>query len=83
MTLMWNLTGQAGRNAFCQETDPPCARHSRSSLHVAAIAQLGERETEDLEVLGSIPSCGSFVGARTPIVPTLRLDESVTTPSGR
>jgi hypothetical protein len=24
----------------------------------AAIAQLGERETEDLEVLGSIPSCG-------------------------
>jgi hypothetical protein len=26
----------------------------------AAIAQLGERETEDLEVLGSIPSCGIF-----------------------
>ena len=26
----------------------------------AAIAQLGERQTEDLEVLGSIPSPGMF-----------------------
>ena len=28
----------------------------------AAIAQLGERQTEDLEVLGSIPGFGTFVG---------------------
>ena len=27
---------------------------------MAAIAQLGERETEDLEVLGSIPGFGIF-----------------------
>ena len=30
----------------------------RTEVNVAAIAQLGERETEDLEVLGSIPSHG-------------------------
>ena len=28
----------------------------------AVIAQLGERQTEDLEVLGSIPSPGIFQG---------------------
>ena len=28
---------------------------------VAAIAQLGERQTEDLEVPGSIPGLGTFV----------------------
>ena len=30
----------------------------------AAIAQLGERQTEDLEVLGSIPGLGSFLFER-------------------
>ena len=30
------------------------------SSHEAVIAQLGERQTEDLEVLGSIPSPGIF-----------------------
>ena len=28
--------------------------------HLAAIAQLGERQTEDLEVPGSIPGLGTF-----------------------
>ena len=30
-------------------------------IHQAAIAQLGERQTEDLKVPGSIPGLGSFV----------------------
>ena len=30
-----------------------------SLVHLAAIAQLGERQTEDLKVLGSIPSVGT------------------------
>ena len=34
---------------------PKLANHD-----IADLAQLGERETEDLEVLGSIPSCGIF-----------------------
>ena len=29
-----------------------------SRMHQAAIAQLGERQTEDLKVPGSIPGCG-------------------------
>ena len=32
-----------------------------SSYRIAVIAQLGERETEDLEVPGSIPGHGSLV----------------------
>ena len=31
-------------------------------IQEAAIAQLGERQTEDLEVPGSIPGLGSFFG---------------------
>ena len=31
-----------------------------SKLAVAAVAQLGERETEDLKVTGSIPVRGTF-----------------------
>lgn len=31
-----------------------------SVLCQAAIAQLGERQTEDLKVAGSIPACGEF-----------------------
>ena len=29
--------------------------------HIAAIAQLGERQTEDLKVAVSIPACGASV----------------------
>ena len=32
-------------------------------MGVAMIAQLGEREPEDINVLGSIPGCGIFVVA--------------------
>ena len=31
------------------------------SYHIAAIAQLGERETEDLKVAGSSPACSNFL----------------------
>ena len=34
--------------------------HARKGFAVAAIAQLGERQTEDLEVPGSIPGLGIF-----------------------
>ena len=34
--------------------------HARRGVAVAAIAQLGERQTEDLEVPGSIPGLGIF-----------------------
>ena len=34
--------------------------HARKDLAVAAIAQLGERQTEDLEVPGSIPGLGIY-----------------------
>ncbi len=39
-----------------------------ASMVSAAIAQLGERQTEDLEVPGSIPGLGTFViqGGRRP-----------------
>ena len=37
--------------------------HARKGFAVAAIAQLGERQTEDLEVPGSIPGLGIFVFA--------------------
>jgi hypothetical protein len=33
-------------------------------VHQAAIAQLGERQTEDLEVLGSIPGFGKLLRRR-------------------
>jgi hypothetical protein len=33
----------------------------RIKVLTAAIAQLGERETEVLKVPGSIPGCGSFL----------------------
>ena len=36
-----------------------CPREQTSSVS-AAIAQLGERQTEDLEVLGSIPGLGNL-----------------------
>jgi hypothetical protein len=37
------------------------ARHKESDIiHRAAIAQLGERQTEDLKVPGSIPGLGIF-----------------------
>ena len=37
-----------------------CRVHSHSFLSMNAhVAQLGERQTEDLKVLGSIPSVGS------------------------
>ena len=36
-------------------------RRHRNSWNVAAIAQLGERQTEDLEVPGSIPGLGTGV----------------------
>ena len=32
--------------------------NNRNRLLPAAIAQLGERQTEDLKVAGSIPACG-------------------------
>ena len=40
--------------------------HQRPELETpeAVIAQLGERQTEDLEVLGSIPSPGSGIFCR-------------------
>ena len=40
-------------------------------LHRAAIAQLGERQTEDLEVPGSIPGFGTFASARVMLRPRL------------
>ena len=36
-----------------------------SKLAVAAVAQLGERETEDLKVTGSIPVRGTFLSQFT------------------
>ena len=36
------------------------AAPARGSLPTAAIAQLGERQTEDLKVPGSIPGLGTF-----------------------
>jgi hypothetical protein len=36
--------------------------HGDLHFERAAIAQLGERQTEDLEVLGSIPGLGKMFG---------------------
>ena len=38
-------------------------KRRRSVVAVAAIAQLGERQTEDLKVPGSIPDLGTFLGS--------------------
>ena len=39
-------------------------RHWPFGCPTAAIAQLGERQTEDLTVPGSIPGLGMFAGGR-------------------
>ena len=44
---------------FLGRTDP-LVPHSRVPRLLAAIAQLGERQTEDLKVPGSIPGGGIF-----------------------
>ena len=40
---------------------------------VASVAQLGERQTEDLKVPGSIPGRGTFTGRRS-LSPVVRLN---------
>ena len=50
-------------------TDPgsnPGRGTNKQALHYAAIAQLGERQTEDLKVPGSIPGGGKFNFSLTP-----------------
>ena len=44
----------------CVRKSPPCPYEKDDSIlnSKAAIAQLGERQTEDLEVPGSIPGLG-------------------------
>ena len=44
-------------------TADDATHHSLTSLASAAIAQLGERQTEDLKVPGSIPGLGMPAGA--------------------
>ena len=39
----------------------PESRFQLTHLHQAAIAQLGERQTEDLKVPGSIPGLGNLI----------------------
>ncbi len=45
---------------FCGACRPPPIVHARELSFLADIAQLGERQTEDLKVPGSIPGVGTF-----------------------
>ena len=44
--------------ALKTQVHAPYRRHFEKNKNMAAIAQLGERQTEDLKVLGSIPGLG-------------------------
>jgi hypothetical protein len=46
---------------FKFEEQSSCLEAEGTSVSQAAIAQLGERQTEDLKVAGSIPACGAFI----------------------
>ena len=59
------LNFQISRISYTQEiiflSLPPTKAMKIPSYHLAAIAQLGERETEDLKVAGSSPACSNFL----------------------
>ena len=46
-----------------QQTNIPGNKQTSRAVTMAAIAQLGERQTEDLKVPGSIPGLGRYVRA--------------------
>ena len=51
-------------------TADDATNHPLTSLASAAIAQLGERQTEDLKVPGSIPGLGMPAGAYAVLSPS-------------
>ena len=54
---------RSGSLRFYASKGFPKISESRARSRHAAIAQLGERQTEDLEVPGSIPGLGTFMRA--------------------